>query len=320
MPDDTVLTGPSVTVMDSAQATELISSLVTAISGLEQRLANIEQCLTDINTSVGTLTDIKNQLEIDITDKENLNLKYGTKDGVRSIGYILASAHELNLLKIKKAEDEESSGNDDGSGDSDEGGEVDQEQAKGVSESIASTSKEVLDEIVGYECDVTEGERIQFKSDSDFVSSHIGLPFDYTRHYVTKFKEAAVENTEATEYALLVYDTALKTSIADGSSSVNKVKSWDDVKIIQTIVIVENKVDKSAHVYMPSKDNFTAIDGEKYKDVQAAMDSSAQKYLENFETQFKGISIIPVGSIEPGITLEEYRTAVKNIKPACEYA
>jgi hypothetical protein len=100
---------------------------------------------------------------------------------------------------------------------------------------------------------------------------------------------------------------------------VNKAKAWDDVKITQTTVFVENNIDKTVRVYMPSKDNFSSLDSQRYKDSKTAMDSVSQKYVETLNSQFKGIAFIPVESIKQDITLEEYREAAKNITPVCEY-
>ena len=280
---------------------------------------------------VGTL---KSCFETDIS-VSNLNLEYNSKSGVKGIGYTLASAHELSLLKYKRALEEDAAASGGGSSDSDSGdsdsgssssgsgtsGSDTQtsEAASAVDDEFNTEAEEVLKEVVGYECDVTIGERIQFKSREDFDSSRIGLPFDFTRRFYEKTKDV-VDNTEVTEYAMLVFDSALKTSVTNGSSAVNKVKSWVDVKEVQTFVLIENTLDKSAHVYMPTKSDFITLDSEKYKTVQTAMDAVVDKYLESIDKTYAGIAIIPVESIESGISLEEYRTAAKNITPISEYA
>lgn len=347
--------GPTVSVMSSEQVTELITSLTAAILGLEQKLSNIEKelhginqvlfghlpvlsnierrviesgvvvshALNEVSDKVSVLSTISDQLNADITDKDDLNLEYDTKLGVRSIGYILASAHELNLLKLKKAEEADTSSGGDSSGD-DGDDDTSSADASALSNTIIDKTERMFNDLASFECDVTPDERIKFKTSSMFSTSRIGLPFDYTRYFATtlasELTQTDSENVEITEYALLVYDSAMKTSVADGSTSVNKVKSWDDIKIIQTIVIVENKLDKTAYVYMPSKEGFTTLEPEKYKNVQVAMDAAVNKYLDSMDSMFKGVAVIPVATIEQGITLETYRIAAKNITPACEYA
>lgn len=341
-----------VTVMSAEQTSELITSLtsvieqlVTAVETLNQKLTGMEEDVHGINqilfghlpvlsnierrigdipfASIAASNNICQRLETDISDKDKLNLAYDSKIGTRSIAYTLASAHELKLLNIKKADDEAAASNG-----GEESGSGESTESTGIFTKVINKSKKIFEDLVTFQCDVTLGERIRFKTTDEFTRSGVGLPFDYSRYFATRI----IENTDTddiqittddvvvNEYALLVFDSALKSSIFAGSNGVNKVKTWEDIKIIQTIVIVENKLDKTAQLYMPSESNFTEIDFEKYKDSKVAMDTAVDKYLTSLETQYKGIAVIPVDSIEQGITLEEYRTAAKNITPTCEYA
>ena len=97
------------------------------------------------------------------------------------------------------------------------------------------------------------------------------------------------------------------------------MKNWVDRKVIQTVVLTTNTLSGACIVYFPTQDSYEALDTETYKTEKDAMDAIVKKYQEIIEDQYKGIAFIPVKDIEPGVTLEEYRTAAKNITPTCEY-
>lgn len=322
------------------------NSLSTSINNVKAQIAtsgtNISTAITVTNTK---LDDIKNEwsvntdtistaitgvsdaamtigskLEIDITPS-NLNLEYNSKTGVRTLAYIEASEHVLTLKRLKEAA-EESSGGSSGSGstpgtgsDADSG---ESTEATTITEDVRENAVEIFDELVGYEFNVTDGERISFKTPESFEESRIGLSFDFTRHYYTESVDV-VDNTEVTEYALLVFESLIKTSGVTGSADVNRMKTWVDLKNIQTVVITKNAVSESCTVYFPTQERFDGLEEELYKNEKDAMDAIVAKYQALIEDSYKGIAFIPVKDIEPGITLEEYRTAAKNITPTCEY-
>ena len=322
------------------------NSLSTSINNVKAQIAtsgtNISTAITVTNTK---LDDIKNEwsvntdtistaitgvsdaamaigskLEIDITPS-NLNLEYNSKTGVRTLAYIEASEHVLMLKRLKEAA-EESSGGSSGSGstpgtgsDADSG---ESTEATTITEDVRENAVEIFDELVGYEFNVTDGERISFKTPESFEESRIGLSFDFTRHYYTESVDV-VNNTEVTEYALLVFESLIKTSGVTGSADVNRMKTWVDLKNIQTVVITKNAVSESCTVYFPTQERFDGLEEELYKNEKDAMDAIVAKYQALIEDSYKGIAFIPVKDIEPGITLEEYRTAAKNITPTCEY-
>ena len=173
-------------------------------------------------------------------------------------------------------------------------------------------------DLTGYDFGVTDGERITFKTPGDFEESRVGLPFDYTRMFYTNIVDV-VDNTEVNEYAILLFDSLVKTSEKSGENEVQRMKNWIDRKIIQTVVLVTNTLSGSCMVYFPTQDSYDALDTETYKTEKDATDAIVKKYQEIIEDQYKGISFIPVKDIGPGITLEEYRMAAKNITPTCEY-
>ena len=322
------------------------NSLSTSINNVKAQIAtsgtNISTAITVTNTK---LDDIKNEwsvntdtistaitgvsdaamaigskLEIDITPS-NLNLEYNSKTGVRTLAYIEASEHVLTLKRLKEAA-EESSGGSSGSGSTPEtGSDADSgesTEATTITEDVRENAVEIFDELVGYEFNVTDGERISFKTPESFEESRIGLSFDFTRHYYTESVDI-VDNTEVTEYALLVFESLIKTSGVTGSADVNRMKTWVDLKNIQTVVITKNTVSESCTVYFPTQERFDGLEEELYKNEKDAMDAIVAKYQALIEDSYKGIAFIPVKDIEPGITLEEYRTAAKNITPTCEY-
>lgn len=322
------------------------NSLSTSINNVKAQIAtsgtNISTAITVTNTK---LEDIKNEwsvntdtisaaitgvsdaamtigskLEIDITPS-NLNLEYNSKTGVRTLAYIEASEHVLTLKRLKEAA-EESSGGSSGSGstpgtgsDADSG---ESTEATTITEDVRENAVEIFDELVGYEFNVTDGERISFKTPEAFEESRIGLSFDFTHHYYTESVDV-VDNTEVTEYALLVFESLIKTSGVTGSADVNRMKTWVDLKNIQTVVITKNAISESCTVYFPTQERFDGLEEELYKNEKDAMDAIVAKYQALIEDSYKGIAFIPVKDIEPGITLEEYRTAAKNITPTCEY-
>ena len=319
-------TGSMVTVMSDEQVTQLITALTESINGLKTavvaELATIKTNLGTTNTKLDNLKTavdaLAAKLEIDITPS-NLNLEYASKTGVRNIAFIEASKHVLNLKRLKEyREDEESSSDDGGDSGSSSQDPAESEEAAAVNEEVRQNATEVFDELVGYEFGVTEDERITFKTKADFESSRTGLSFDYTRMYYENALDT-VENTKVNEYALLVFESLVKTSEKSGENDVKRMKSWVDRKVVQTVVITTNTISGACIVYFPTQDSYDALDTETYKSEKDAMDAIVKKYQGIMEDTYKGIAFVPVESIERGITLEEYRTKAKNITPTCEY-
>lgn len=301
------------------------SSISSAITVINTKLEDIKDGCT-VNTEtietavtglIGAVIDVGSKLEIDITPS-NLNLEYGSKTGVKTLAYIEASEHVLMLKRLQEAANESSGGSGSGPETGTDESTNESEEAAAVTEDIRENANEIFNELVGYEFNVTDGERISFKTPTAFEESRIGLSFDFTRHYYTESVDVVL-NTEVTEYALLVFDSLIKTSGVTGSTDINRMKSWIDLKNIQTVVITKNTISESCTVYFPTQEKFDALDSELYKDEKAARDAIVAKYQELIGDSYKGIAFIPVKDIEPGITLEEYRTAAKNITPTCEY-
>lgn len=303
------------------------NAIVSKIEETNTNLNNLKTSLTTNTASItdaiemsaamilGGIADVNDNLEVDITPS-NLNLEYESKTGVKSIAYIVASDHVNALKRIKEAE-ESTATDEDASGDSDAPGD-DDSNADAVNTLIRENAEEVFGDLAGYDFGVTDGERITFKTETDFAESRIGLPFDYTRLFYTNTVDV-VDGTEVDEYALLIFDSLVKTSGKAGESEVQRMKNWIDRKIVQTVVLTTNTLSGSCIVYFPTQDGYDALDTETYKSEKDAMDAIVKKYQEIIEDQYKGIAFIPVKDIEQGITLEEYRTAVKNITPTCEY-
>lgn len=345
MADDTTSgepTSTTVEVISAEQFTELTNAIVTAITGLGTKLTNIETAisgletkLTDIETSLNTkLTDIETKLvavkgelaeigfklETDITDKDELNMEYNTKIGVRSIGYTLASYHEAYLKRIKEAESEESGG--ESSGPSSPPASSDNIAA--VNDAIIEKTEAVFegDEdrgtgIASYNYGIDETNRIMFQRKNDFVLNRYGLPFDFTRYFVDEF---VVNSTiEIHEYALLPFESTIKTSTSDDSDQVERMKTWKDYRIIQTVVIITNKLSNESYVYLPIESDVSHLVADVFKDPKKAMDYVVSKYQEIIEEQHIGIAFVPVQSIQRGIYNEEYRTAAKSQTPVREY-
>lgn len=299
-----------------------VDAVNTKLEGIQTQINSNVTSLTTSLTGVGTKVEtvatqveaVADELKVDITPS-NLNLEYGSKTGVKSIAFVEASKHVLTLKRIKEANDDESS-DDSGSDSSQDPAES--EEAAAVNEEIRQNATEVFDELVGYEFGVTEDERITFKTKADFESSRTGLSFDYTRMYYENVLDI-VDNTEVNEYALLVFESLVKTSEKSGENDVKRMKSWVDRKVVQTVVITTNTISGACIVYFPTQESYDALDTETYKSEKDAMDAIVKKYQEIMEDTYKGIAFVPVESIERGITLEEYRTKAKNITPTCEY-
>lgn len=291
-------------------------------SQINSNVTSLTTSLTGVGTKVETVATkveaVADELKVDITPS-NLNLEYGSKTGVKSIAFVEASKHVLTLKRIKEArEDDESSSDDGGDSGSSSQDPAESEEAAAVNEEVRQNATEVFDELVGYEFSVTEDERITFKTKADFESSRTGLSFDYTRMYYENALDI-VENTKVNEYALLVFESLVKTSEKSGENDVKRMKSWVDRKVVQTVVITTNTISSACIVYFPTQESYDALDTETYKSEKDAMDAIVKKYQEIMEDTYKGIAFVPVESIERGITLEEYRTKAKNITPTCEY-
>jgi hypothetical protein len=331
--------GPTVSVMSSAQVTELITSLVTAISGLEQKLSNIETELHGINqvlfghlpvlsnierrviesgvTVSHALHEISDQLETDITDKDDLNMEYNTKIGVRSIGYTLASYHEAYLKRIKESES-------DGESSEPSSPPPSADNIAAVNDAIIEKTEAVFegDEdrgtgITSYNYGIDETNRIMFQRKNDFVLNRYGLPFDFTRYFVDKF--VVNSSIEIHEYALLPFESTVKTSTTDDSDQVERMKTWKDYRIIQTVVIITNKLSNESYVYLPIESDVSHLVADVFKDPKKAMDYVVSKYQDIIKEQHIGIAFVPVQSIQRGIYNEEYRTAAKSQAPVREY-
>lgn len=293
----------SVTVMSAEQMAQLISSIVSALNSIE----------TKIETMANRIEAIAGKLEADITPSA-LNLEYGSQTGVKSIAYILAS-NSVSTLK-RAYENNTDTDEETENGESDQGEES--AESTTVIENVRSLALSNFEELSTYEFDITEDERISFKTQESFESSRKGLAFDYTRLYYNNTNNV-VENTKTDEYALLVFDSHVKTSGKTGSTDINRMKTWIDYKQIQTVVIITNTISNKCIVYFPTQEKFNELDPETYKSEKEAMDSIVIKYQDMIGDKYKGIAFVPVSSIEQGITLEEYRIAAKNITPSCEY-
>lgn len=303
------------------------NAIVSKIEETNTNLNNLKTSLTTNTASVtnaieisaatvlGGITEVSDHLEVDITPS-NLNLEYGSATGKKSIAFVEASRHVLTLKRVKEANEEGEDSGDSGSGSTP--GSSESEEAAEVNEEIRQNAAEVFENLVAYEFGVTEDERITFKTQEDFEASRTGLSFDYTRMYYENALDV-VENTEVKEYALLVFDSLVKTSEKSGENDVKRMKSWIDRKVVQTVVITTNTISGACIIYFPTQESYDALDTETYKSEKDAMDAIVKKYQEIMEDTYKGIAFVPVESIERGITLEEYRTKAKNITPACEY-
>ena len=303
------------------------NAIVSKIEETNTHLNNLKTSLTtntasitdaiDISaaTVLGGIAEVSDRLEVDVTPS-NLNLEYGSVTGKKSIAFVEASRHVLTLKRIKEANEESEDSGDSGSGSTPDSSES--EEATEVNEEIRQNAAEVFENLVAYEFGVTEDERITFKTQEDFEASRTGLSFDYTRMYYENALDV-VENTEVKEYALLVFDSLVKTSEKSGENDVKRMKSWVDRKVVQTVVITTNTISGACIVYFPTQESYDALDTETYKSEKDAMDAIVKKYQEIMEDTYKGIAFVPVESIERGITLEEYRTKAKNITPTCEY-
>lgn len=303
------------------------NAIASKIDESNTKLESLKTTITSHGTTVADsvdgladgISDISSNLKVDVTTN-TLNLEHDTKTGVKSLAYIEASAHALNLKRIKEAEDEMngSSTDESGSGSSGDSGSESEPNTSSVIDDVQDNAAEVFGELVGYEFNVTEDERIIFKTPTDFEESRIGLAFDYTRYFYENAVDV-VDNTEVKEYALLVFESYMKTSGDLGSTAIQRMKTWVDLKLIQTVVFIKDTESGKVVVYFPTQDKFDALDTEIYKNEKAAQDAVVKKYQGIIDDQYKGIAFIPVDTIEPGITLEEYRTAAKNITPTCEY-
>lgn len=299
------------------------NAIASKIDASNTKLESLKTTITSHGTTVADsvdgladgISDISSNLKVDVTTN-TLNLEHDTKTGVKSLAYIEASAHALNLKRIKEAEEEmNGTSPEESSGDS---GSEPEPDTSSVIDDVQDNAAEVFGELVGYEFNVTEDERITFKTPADFEESRIGLAFDYTRYFYEKAVDV-VDNTEVKEYALLVFESYMKTSGDLGSTAIQRMKTWVDLKLIQTVVFTKDTESGKVVVYFPTQDKFDALDTEIYKNEKAAQDAVVKKYQGIINDQYKGIAFIPVDTIEPGITLEEYRTAAKNITPTCEY-
>lgn len=310
--------------------TQLQTGSNAIVSKIEETNTNLNNLKTSLTTNTASITDaidisaatvlggiaeVSDHLEVDITPS-NLNLEYGSATGKKSIAFVEASRHVLTLKRIKEANEEGEDSGDSGSDSTPDSSES--EEAAEVNEEIRQNASEVFENLVAYEFGVTEDERITFKTQEDFEASRTGLSFDYTRMYYENALDV-VENTEVKEYALLVFDSLVKTSEKSGENDVKRMKSWVDRKVVQTVVITTNTISGACIVYFPTQESYDALDTETYKSEKDAMDAIVKKYQEIMEDTYKGIAFVPVESIERGITLEEYRTKAKNITPTCEY-
>lgn len=294
------------------------NTVATKIDTTNTKLNDLKTSLNSNTTSfVNAIGNVADKLEVDITPS-NLNLEYESKTGVKSIAFVEASKHVLTLKRIKEANEDDGSSDDGGDSGSSSQDPAESEEAAAVNEEVRQNATEVFEELVGYEFGVTDGERITFKTSEDFAESRTGLSFDYTRMFYTN-SVGVVDDTEVNEYALLVFDSLVKTSEKSGENGVQRMKNWVDRKVIQTVVLTTNTLSGACIVYFPTQDSYEALDTETYKTEKDAMDAIVKKYQEIIEDQYKGIAFIPVKDIEPGVTLEEYRTAAKNITPTCEY-
>ena len=298
-----------------------LATVNTKLENLKTQITSHSTNLTSSLTGLGTKVEtVGSKLECDV-DPSGLYLTYGSRTGVKSIAYIAASRHVLNLKKVKEEEDGDS-GDDSGSDSSSQDPDIDD----AINQAVRESATTLFEDYATYEFGVTEDERMMFKTQEEFDASRKGLAFDYTRMYHDSFFETVddetvnkIEGTEPTEYALLVFESLVKTSEKAGENDVKRMKNWVDRKVIQTVVITKNTSNNTCLVYFPTQDSYDALDTETYKSEKDAMDAIVKKYQETLDDKYKGIAFIPAGSIERGITLEEYRTRAKNITPTCEY-
>ena len=294
--------------------TDLVTKLnELKVSLVEGSFPDTIEILSTIDTTLQKLKfieTISGQLNIDMTDVSGLHKTVGDTTGVKSLAYLLASQLELIVESKDEADKEEAAGTT--------GSEtpVPPEEIAAVDAAIKTKVTDALDLIALFTYGVIEEVRLTFQQQEAFEKSKLGLAFDFSRRFVNHF--VVPENTTVTEYAILASENTVRTSSSD-DTGLDKIRIWKDFKIIQTIVVIENSLSKTALLYYPSEDSINELVGETFVSKKKAFDYAMSKYQETLDKAYLAYSFIPVTSIAQGCYTDEYREKVKLITAEIEY-
>lgn len=288
------------------------TSLSSSNTNFSNKIGEVKEAIVNLDTNlIGKLALILSQL---ICEK-SYNMNTDNTNGDRSIAYYL---NTMATITKKAYEASQTVGGDSG-GDSesgeDESAPTDEEIAE-YDRNIKDMSESLFHTFRMFTYGVEKQDRLMFQSFDDFTNHQEGQSFDFTRYFVDHWN---INGAKLTEYVLLGASRTSNISSSTIESGISRVTTWNDVKKVHTIVVIENAHSKTCRLFFPSQESITSLEPDVFADEKKAVDCAVAKFQDILGDKYASVAVIPAKDLQQGILQTEYIERAKLITPTYEY-